>query len=132
MGTADPNEVVPIARGLQVILVIQHREPIIVNPEGNPALQVVSDQPARAVRKEHRAPVDVLHHPIMAVVETAGVVRTEVDIMKCSSTARVPAFLPIPAQHKAMAAVITGPNETIGVNSKTQQRTTAITFHFIA
>ncbi len=132
MGTADPNEVVPIARGLQVILVIQHRERITVNPEGNPAVQMVSDQRVQVVRKEHLDPVEVLPHPTMVVVETVEeVARTEADIIRCCLTARVPAYQLILAQHKAMAAVITGPRETTVANSKTQQ-TIVITSHFTA
>ena len=134
MGTAGPKEAAPTHHGLQVILVIQHRERIIVNPEENRAVQVVvvSGQRVQAVLKEHRDPVDNLHHPTMVVMETVEAARTEVGIIRCCLTARVPAYQLILAQHKTMEAVITGPSEPTGMNSKTQQQTTATTSHFTA
>lgn len=121
MVTAGLNEAVLMRHGLPVVPVKPHRERITVNQEDNPAVQAVqvSDQPAQAVPKGHLAPVGVQHHPTIVVVETVEAVRTEVDSIRCCLTARVPAYQLIPAQHKTMAVVITGPSETTGVNSKT-------------
>jgi hypothetical protein len=131
MVTTDPNEAVPTHRGHPVVLAIQHRVPMTADPEGNPELQVVSGQPDRVPRKEHHAPVDVPRHPTMEVAETVEADLTEVDIIKCCLTARVPVSLLIPEPHKAMVVVITDPRETTGMNSKTR-RTIAITSHFTA